>query len=231
MGSAVLAVVAALGASALTALASLGVTWYREHLSQKAADRDTLSSAVIQMLSRSMSVMVRAQAIGLQMRFRSGLKEGTDVTLGIRKAADVIEMHDWLAADYTPLAEAWSVIWARGDQETVRLANQLLTACGDVLGAATAREITPTLGARILRWAAGEKLTPQLEQDLQRAVRAVAHAREQLAQHSRTTLGLPAVHLFGYDSPQASDGHGQDTALTDAPATGSAPPPATEPQP
>jgi hypothetical protein len=56
------------------------------------------------MLSRSVAVMMRAQAIGQQMRLRSGFIEGLDVTLGVRKPADVLEFHDWLAVDYGPPA-------------------------------------------------------------------------------------------------------------------------------
>jgi hypothetical protein len=74
MNSAVLAVIAALTASGLTAGASLGVVWLQEHLRHKAADRQALSTAVTVMLSRSASVMMRAQA-SLQMRFRSGLAD------------------------------------------------------------------------------------------------------------------------------------------------------------
>jgi hypothetical protein len=54
------------------------------------------------MLSRSTAVMMRAQALGQQMRLRSGLKEGLDVTLKFRKPADVLEFHDWLC-----LAAGW----------------------------------------------------------------------------------------------------------------------------
>lgn len=63
MSSAELVAAAALGASAITAAASLGITWYREHLRGKAAHRDTLAAAVTEMLSRSMAVMTRAQAL------------------------------------------------------------------------------------------------------------------------------------------------------------------------
>src|SRR5260370_36347700 len=121
MSAAVLAVIAALGASALTAAASLGVVALQERLRRKAADRRFLADAVTEMLSRSMAVMMRGKAISLQMRFRSGLGEGADVALRIRKPADVLEYHDWLAGDFAPLNQAWSVIWARGDQETIRL--------------------------------------------------------------------------------------------------------------
>jgi hypothetical protein len=199
--SAELAVVAALGASLLTGAASLGVVALQERLRGKRDDRDTLTSAVTAMLSRSMAFMLRAQAAGLQMRLRSGLGEGADVALRVRKPADVLEFHDWLAADLAPLNEAWSVIWARGDQETVRLANALLDKCSDLFAAAIATEPAHGAAARVRRRVLGEKLTPELETALAEAVKDVAHARERLAQHVRRRLGQPAVTLFGHEAP------------------------------
>jgi hypothetical protein len=194
-----LTVIAALGASALTGAASLGVVTLQERIRSRSADRDTLAAAVTAMLSRSMAVMWRAQAMGLQMRMRSGLSEGADVALRLRKPADALELNDWMAIDMAPLNEAWSVIWARGDQETVRLANALLDKCSVLLAAATATEPAGTATARLRRWAAGEKWTPELQAALDRAVKDVAHAREHLAQYARTLLKLRSVTLFGHE--------------------------------
>lgn len=58
------------------------------------AARDALAAAVTEMLSRSMTVLFRAQSIGLQVQLCSGLSEGIDVTLGIRKPADAQELYD-----------------------------------------------------------------------------------------------------------------------------------------
>jgi hypothetical protein len=199
-----LAVVAALGASALTAVASLGVVALQERMRGKRDDRDTLTGAITAMLSLSMAVMMRWQAAGQQMRLRSGAGEGIDVVLRVRKPADAQELHDWLASDLTPLNEAWSVIWARGDQETVRLANALLDKCSDLFTAATATETVSTLGGRVRRWVTGERWTPELQAALDAAVKDAAHARERLAQHARGQLGLAAVTLFGHEAPDSA---------------------------
>jgi hypothetical protein len=213
MTSAELAVVAALGGSGLTAIASLGVVWFRERLNERSSGRDALLAAVTAMLSRSMSVMSRAQAMGLQMRLRSGLAEGIDVATRLRKPADALELHDWMATDMAPLNEAWSVVWARGDEEAVRLANALLASCGELIAAATSTK--PADGAAWLRrFIAGEKWTPAMQETLDRAVRDVAHAREHLAQHMRAKLGIPIVTLFGHEplpdddaAARSGDGH------------------------
>jgi hypothetical protein len=196
VSSAELAVVAALGSSALTAVATLGVTWFREWLRGRAAGRDALGTAITEMLSRSMAVMMAAQTLGLTMKSRSGLGEGLDVATRLRKPSDPMELHDWIAKDMGPLNEAWSAIWVRGDQETIRLANALLGACAEIVSAGTQRQPADTAPARLRRWAVGERQTPDMEADLQAAIKAVAHAREQLARHSRRKLGLPAAELF-----------------------------------
>jgi hypothetical protein len=195
-----LAVVAALGASGLTVIGSLGVVALQEWLRGRRDDRDALTTAVTAMLSLSMAFMMRAQAVGLQMRLRSGLGEGADVALRVRKPADALEIHDWVASDLTPLNGAWSVIWATGDQETIRLANALLGKCSDLFAAATSTEPARGAAARLRRWVLGAKWTPELQAGLDQAVKDVAHARERLAQYTRGHLGLPAVKLFGHES-------------------------------
>jgi len=201
MTQAELAVVAALGASALTALASLGVVALRERLRRKATDRETLIAAITAMLSRSISLSLRAQMMGEAMKIRSGLGEGIDVLTHQRKPLDPLEFHDWLAQDVVPLSQAWSVVWARGDQEMVRRANALLASCNELMDVSTARMPAATLPARVRRQVVGERWTPEMIEELLAARKAMAHAREQLAQYARTILRLPEAKLFGHDSP------------------------------
>lgn len=198
MTPAELTVVAALGASFLTVLGSLGVVTLQERLRGKAGDRDALAAAVIEMLSRSMAVATRAQAMGETMKLRSGLGEGVDVATRLRKPADPLELHDWMAQDLAPLNAAWSVIWARGDQEMVRLGNDLLSKCSDLVGVSTAMQPADSPRARLRRWAIGQRWTPEMQADLQSALKEMAHARKRLAEHARGKLGQPHVNLFGH---------------------------------
>jgi hypothetical protein len=173
------------------------------------------------MLSRSMSVMMRARALGQQMYLRSGLAEGLDVALRVRKPFDAQELHDWMAVDMAPLNEAWSAVWTLGDQEAIRLANALLAKCGDLISASTATDAPGTATGRLRRLVAGEKPTAELQVEVDRAVKEVAHAREQLARHVRRRLGLPAVQLFGHETPDASQSvalNGQETGIPNADA-------------
>jgi hypothetical protein len=85
-----------------------------------------------------------------------------------RKPLDALELHDWTA------------IWARGDQELVRRANALLSACSDLIGVSTARMPADTARARIRRHVTGEQWTQEMLDSIQDARKVMAHAREQV---------------------------------------------------
>ncbi len=196
MTPAELTVIAALGASALTGLASLGVVAFQEWRPGKASDQDALHAAVIELLSRSLAIAMRGQAMGYTMKIRSGLKEGFDIAMRQRKLVDPLELHDWMAQDWVPLNAALSEIWARWDQEGIRLANDVAGKAADLLGACTTT--TPARSgwehARI--WAAGERWTPEMAADAQRAVQDLAHSRKRLADYARDKLCMARVDLF-----------------------------------
>jgi hypothetical protein len=77
LASAERAVAAALGASLLTGVFSVGAIMLQNRLAGRSADSDALAGAVTEMLSRSMAVSMRAQAVGEMMRIRSGLGEAS----------------------------------------------------------------------------------------------------------------------------------------------------------
>ena len=196
MTSAEIALVAALGASLLTGFASLGVTWIREWLRGRASERDALRTSVQELLSRSMAVAMRASTVGETMRIRSGLKEGFDVAMRHRKLVDGLELHDWMAQDLAPLNAALSDIWTRDNEEGVRLANEVVSKCMDLLGASTARQQVNGSLERMRRWAMGEKWTPEMLAEYNRAIGELAEARKRFAEHARARFGLDAVGLF-----------------------------------
>jgi hypothetical protein len=187
---------AALGASFLTGLASLGAIWFQEWRQGKAGDEDALQASIQELLSRSMAVALRARTMGEMMILRSGLKEGWDVTMRHRKLVDHLELHDWLAQDVVPLNAALGEIWTRDDQEGIRLANDVVNACMDLLGASIARQQGGNGWERMRRWTAGEKWTSEMIEENNRAMRRLAYARRLFADHARARFGLGAVELF-----------------------------------
>ena len=58
------ALTAAFGSSFLTAAASLGVIWLQQHLRRRADAKAALHGAVLEVLSRSLSVATRSRAMG-----------------------------------------------------------------------------------------------------------------------------------------------------------------------
>lgn len=198
------ALVAAFGSSALTGAVSLGVVWVREWQRQKASNRAALRAAVTELLSRSLAIAMRARTMGETMKLRSGLKEGLDVALRHRKPTDPLELHDWIARDMVPLNTALSELWTRADQEGVRLANEVVNKCSDLLGVSTARQKADGW-ERMRRWAMGERWTPGMVAENDRAMRELAHARKRFADHARAQLGHEAVELFLLEAPAAPE--------------------------
>lgn len=204
-------IIAALGASFLTVCGSLGVVWLQESRRGKAADKDALSATVGQILSRSQEVAMRAQTMGQTMKVRSGLIEGLDIAMHHRKPVDPLELHDWMAQDLAPLSAALSQIWTRWDQEGVRLANDVVGKCMDLLGASTANQPARTGMDRVRRWAVGERWTAEMLADNDRAVKDLALSRKRFAEYARGHLGSGPADLFAQvanaepaqeDSPQ-----------------------------
>lgn len=196
MTSAEIAVTAALGASLLTALGSLGVVWFQSWLGRRATRRAALHASVRELLTRSLAVAMRAQTMGETMKVRSGLIEGVDIVSHNRKPVDPMQLHDWLAADTAPLSAALDEIWLRWDQEGVRLANDVVSKCMDLVGASTATQPARSFSERARKWAAGERWTPEMLDAQQQALKDLAHARKRFADYARARLGMNAVYLF-----------------------------------
>ena len=218
MTSAWAVVAAALGASLLTGGASLSVIWVQEKLRRKSSDRAALHAAVQDVLSRSIAVAMRGRAMGETMKVRSGLKEGLDVTMRHRKPVDPLELHDWIAQDGVPLNAALNEIWMRWDQEGIRLANDVVGKCLDFMDASTALQPARSGRERVRSWAMGERWTPGMIAENERAMKELAQARKRLADYARAKLGLPAVDLFA-----------QVEASEDQEAVSGVPPTAGEP--
>jgi hypothetical protein len=197
------AIVAAFGASLLTGGASLGVVWFQEWRRGRADDADALHAAAMGLLTRSLAVGMRAQAMGQLMRLRSGLAEGIEVATRQRKPVDPLELHDWMAQEIAPLNAAQMELWARADQEGVRLANDVVGKCMDLLGANVAQSPTRNGWERVKKWAVGERWTAEMQTEHERTLRELATARKDFAMYVRRTLGRRAVDVFAQVEPAA----------------------------
>ncbi len=155
-------VIAALGGSALTGMVAFGLEWWHSKRADKSTRAERRARAYSMLLARSGVIVYIASGLHIAMEARSGLREGLNVTLGIQKPLDPLELTDRLRADLQPLYEAWSEVWVVGSKKAIPEANDLVARCGAVMGAATQQgEARPLL----LRMIAGEKWTQkQLDQ-------------------------------------------------------------------
>ena len=132
--SAWIAVAAALGAAFITSLSSLGIVAYQQRRRDKASARDALHRAVLELLTRSITIPLRAQAMRDALAFRAGLMEGVGVVLlRLRKPPDALRILDWQAPGIVAMMAALDEVWTRGDQESIRLADDLALKCSELL--------------------------------------------------------------------------------------------------
>ena len=212
MTSAWAVVIAALGASLLTSLGSYWVVRVQERRRSRASELDALYRAIGELLTRSMAIGLRAEAMRNAIRFRSGLMEGVDVVLlRLRKPVDALEIYDWQAPDLVPLNAALNEVWTRWDQEGIRLANDLVNKCMHLLDASVALAPANTLRQQLRKAVIGERWTPELQQAHQRAVQDMLQARTRLAEYARVTLKLDAADLAA--QVEASQSIGNRSAL------------------
>ena len=113
-----------------------------------------------------------------------------------------------MAQDVAPLNEALTEIWTRDNQAGVRLANDVVSKCMDLLGASTTIQGPSTSRERLRRWAVGVRWTPEMVAENDRAMIELAHARKRYADHARARFGREAIELFSTaDEQQALEAH------------------------
>jgi hypothetical protein len=136
------------------------------------------------------------------MQVRSGLNEGIDVAVGLRRAADPMELHDWLAQDFIPLNEAWSAVQVVGSPDAVRAATALLDACADLLGVATQPGEARGKMATALK---GLAWTAQQADALDEARGVVVGARTAFIRIARAELGSEVVNASAERSADVAE--------------------------
>jgi hypothetical protein len=189
MNSAWVPVVAAVGASGLTGLSGFGaIIWNQRHLSHS-ANSATQADACRLLVEHSLSFTMLANSLRQTAQFRSGLGEGFDVALGIRRPLDALDLYDRLTVAFEPINTAWTTIKVSAALETVQLADHLVRACADVLE--LAGEVGTARGKLQTRlrgpvWSADQRNA------LHDATEAVMAARKGLIEHARSEFGAGA---------------------------------------
>ncbi len=168
---------------------------------EKSALDDRRARAYGALLARSTAVMQLASSLHVVMQTRSGLREELNVTLGIQKPLDALELATLANAEMQPLFDAWSEVWLVGSEEAIAQANDLLTHCGAVMEAATQHgDAQPAW----LRGFTGERWSKaQLDMWYQR-LREMADSRKRFGEIARKETGLVAVDLFASNKIQTT---------------------------
>ena len=179
------------------AAAVLGAVWLANWQQSRAADADARERAYVDMLATSMALAGRVRALLTTLKVRSGVSEGLAVTFGQRGEMDAMALHEWVAADFQPLMDAWTRIWTIGSPAGIDAANKLLDCCAEVMSVLD-YAAPPSLLGRLRETVVGIK-TDQLLETYSEKLSQLARARRDLAELVRAETGRPAAALFATD--------------------------------
>lgn len=131
-------VAAALGASVLTAGATLGIDWWRMRREASASRKRELTQACATLVTGAHKMSIRASAVKEMMIMRSGIWEGVDVALHHRKPLDPTTLVEYMQVDMAPMLDAQATIWILGDQQLIAGASGIILAAAEVVSKSTA---------------------------------------------------------------------------------------------
>lgn len=186
-------VIAALGASTLTGLVTLGLDVMRAKRRRREGLTERRVSAYSQMISHAASFALAAGAMHLTAQMGSGLTEALDIVLHHRKPIEPLDLHDWLMKEMGPMLEAMSEIWVVGTPKAIVAANELMMKCNKVLELGAIRGET---GSPLVRYLIGEKWTPAQVESFRGAIDEMSEARKKLAEVARIEMGVGFTALF-----------------------------------
>ena len=188
-------IIAALGASLLTGLSSLGVIQWQQRRQERNSDHADRFAAYTDLLARSSNFVNRAQAMRQAIVHRTGLTEGVEVTLRNRKPIDTMQLYDWMHEDFDALVNGWTKVWCLGSQQAIDAADALVEACRDVQATVSYEAKEQPYGRRLKSIVVGVRWTEDEEAEFQAALRRSAEQRAVFVQLLRRELGLPPVKL------------------------------------
>ncbi|MDQ1295196.1 MAG: hypothetical protein QG608_3081 [Actinomycetota bacterium] len=186
----------ALSSSFLTGCAALGVVVVQQRWKNKADEKAALEATVAALLTRSMEICYQTRAVTSTQTLRSGISEGINVLLGIRKPLDPMEFYDWMIQSLGPLTDAWSRTWLLGDKTLIQLANDLMETVNEVIAVSSRTHVPRTLAGQVVRVVVGEKTDSKIQDASDAALARLTEARRALTEYARTTLKMPETNLF-----------------------------------
>lgn len=144
-------VVAAIGASSLTGLAAFGIALWQARRTERNALAGARRAAYAQLIAATGLMVHSGWMLRVTMEMRSGLGEGLDAALRIRRPVDPMDLDAWMRRDVDPLYSAWADVWTVGTPAAVSIANRLVERMGEIVNKDAARgESRGRIGARIM---------------------------------------------------------------------------------
>jgi hypothetical protein len=188
-------VAAVIGASAV--VAAQRIQWKRD---RTALAEDELRRAVEEVLVTSLAIDLRAHQLTLLATDASSMSGLLGRVLGSIAPVDMSSIFETLNAEATALNRASSRVWMAGDQDTIKLTNDVVLAAMDVVEAHHAKH----RGNRIVRFLRELIFGRQFgnPERVARSREALATARADLVDRMRQTLGLAGVDVSYRTSPQ-----------------------------
>lgn len=185
-------VIAAIGASLITGVATFGVAIWQLRRSRREQLQTERRRAYSALLAVSGLIIHSAWMLRLMINFRSGASEALDIAFRLRHPIDPLEVDERLRKDLVPLYRAWSDVWTVGSTESIPLANQVVDLAGHVIGLATERDENR---GPLTRAVLGEKWTEEKYNVWLEATESLSKARRDLARLARDELGIEPVDL------------------------------------
>jgi hypothetical protein len=187
-------VVAALGASFLTAIAAIGVEPVRRHYEEQGQLKRERLEAYAQMISASAGFITVATTVREARKLSTGPRAAVriDNALGFMKDFN---------ADVAPVWNAWSAVWLHGSQEAIEAANRLVDAMQPVIGLAN---VKGAARSGLLNLVLGEKWTDDQEKSFHEALAKIGKARIAFTAVSRRETGRDIVNLLAGTTPTES---------------------------
>ena len=178
--------IAALGASLLTALATLAIERQRSLRATRDARDEARLEAYAEVLTRSGLVGMTADTFRVTMQLRSALPDAVVVAAGLRKPIEAFDLDDRLRRDLGPMWLAMSRISILGTPAAMLAADRVAKAAGAVLQESTARGEEGSWVGRTIR---GDRWTDEQLAELDACRRELSAARRGLADVARDEFG------------------------------------------
>ncbi len=200
-------------AALLALLAAVWIELRRARREATTSREAELRGAVVELLTRSVQLHSRVTQVRGHSNAHASIGGLADHILRAKVPMDWARLFEPLNTEMEHMMRANARLWVGHNEETARLADDVVAAAGRVIGAVTASSKSAQ-PRRMLQ--SRRSLGRKAEEDVGTCVQELTAARNALASHARKSLGLPTAIALHMSSPgpvraESSDGGLQAT--------------------